>query len=306
MGKTKEDIMKRTEVVAGIAFICCALWGSAFPCVKIGYKLFQIQGKDVGAQMLFAGCRFVLAGILALFIACILNKKFVVPKTAMLPQIALLGFVQTTIQYVFFYIGLSHTTGVKASIITSLNVFFSILMAHFVYKNDKITLKKLLGCILGFGGVVLINMSSGDIGGGVSVIGEGFIAIAALSYAVASVYIKYLTKEGDTLVITGYQFLIGGVLLLLIGLLYGGRLPYISGEGLLMLLYLSFLSAVAFTLWGYLLKYNPVGRVAVFGFLNPVCGVLLSSLLLGEQAFTIEGMAALVLVCIGIFIVNRL
>lgn len=67
------------------------------------------------------------------------------------------------------------------------------------------------------------------------------------------------------------------------------------------------LSAVAQTIWSALTRYNPVGRVAVYGFLNPVFGVLLSALLLreGQQAFTTYSLAALVLVCVGIFVVNR-
>ena len=67
------------------------------------------------------------------------------------------------------------------------------------------------------------------------------------------------------------------------------------------------LSAVAYTIWSVLTKYNPVASVAIYGFLNPVFGVLLSALLLGEQnqAFTIYGLLALLLVCLGIFLVNR-
>ena len=75
----------------------------------------------------------------------------------------------------------------------------------------------------------------------------------------------------------------------------------------LLLGYMALLSAVAQTIWSALTKYNPVGRGAVYGFLNPVFGVLLSALLLseGEQAFTMYGLAALVLVCAGILLVNR-
>ena len=73
-----------------------------------------------------------------------------------------------------------------------------------------------------------------------------------------------------------------------------------------MLGYLALLSAVAYSLWGTLLKYNPVARVSIYGFMNPVCGVLLSALLLGESqnAFGAAGLAALALVCVGIWLVN--
>ena len=67
------------------------------------------------------------------------------------------------------------------------------------------------------------------------------------------------------------------------------------------------LAAICCFLWGFLLKYNPVSRVAIFGFLNPLCGVILSALLLNEknQAFSLAGLISLVLVCLGIFIVNK-
>ena len=70
---------------------------------------------------------------------------------------------------------------------------------------------------------------------------------------------------------------------------------------------MAMISAVAYTLWSILLKFNPVSRVAVFGFMNPVCGVVLSALILNErnQAFSLQGLLALVLVCFGIYQVNR-
>ena len=74
-----------------------------------------------------------------------------------------------------------------------------------------------------------------------------------------------------------------------------------------MLLYLALLSAVAYTLWAILLKVNPVSRVAVFMFLQPVFGVLLSFLLVDSASSVplARYAAALVLVCLSITIVNR-
>ena len=81
----------------------------------------------------------------------------------------------------------------------------------------------------------------------------------------------------------------------------------VSAGALPLLLYMAFISAGAYSLWSILLKYNPVSRVTVFGFMNPVIGVILSALILGEQnqAFTAFGLGALALVSLGIIIVNR-
>lgn len=89
------------------------------------------------------------------------------------------------------------------------------------------------------------------------------------------------------------------------GALMGGRLEVISAPGVAMLLYLAMVSAVAYSLWGMLLKYNPISKVAVFGFMNPVFGVILSALLLQEaDSLGVMCIAALGLVCVGIYIVN--
>lgn len=85
-----------------------------------------------------------------------------------------------------------------------------------------------------------------------------------------------------------------------------GKLTVITGKGISMLIYLALVSAVAYSIWGILLKYNPVSKVAIFGFVNPISGVILSSIFLDEkgQSFGMKGIFALILVCIGIFIVN--
>ena len=90
----------------------------------------------------------------------------------------------------------------------------------------------------------------------------------------------------------------------LLGICAGGRLE-MTGKAWAILLYLAFVSAAAYSLWAVLLKYNPVSKVTVFGFLNPLCGVIISSIVLHEKgAFSWQGLTALVLVCTGIFIVN--
>lgn len=82
--------------------------------------------------------------------------------------------------------------------------------------------------------------------------------------------------------------------------------PHVSVSALLMLFYLACISAVAYSLWGILLKYNPVSKVAIFGFTNQVFGVLLSAWWLGEGSAELgwNALLALILVCIGICIVN--
>ncbi len=301
-----QEFMTKTWVVWVGALICCLLWGSAFPCIKIGYVQMQIASGDSATQILYAGCRFTLAGVLVIIFGSLLQKKFLCPKTDELPKIAWLSLFQTILQYVFFYIGLAHASGVKASIIEGLNVFVAILIAGFIFHQEKVTSRKLLGCLVGFLGVVCMNLGSGGLDGSMSFFGEGFVFLSTIAYAISSVYLKKFSKDHNPVLFSGYQFLIGGIVMIVIGLMAGGHLQGFTIAAFAMLLYLACVSAVAYTIWGILLKYNPVSRVAVFGFMNPVFGVLLSTLLLQESdQISALSILALVLVSVGIYIVNR-
>lgn len=145
--------MQKTSVVWFGAMLCCLLWGSAFPCIKIGYGLWNIESADTSAQILFAGMRFVLAGILAVIFGSLLEGKFIKPEKGCAGKIVWLAMLQTVIQYLFFYIGLAHTSGVKASIIEAVNVFVAIIVSGFIFHQENVTAKKMLGCLVGFAGV---------------------------------------------------------------------------------------------------------------------------------------------------------
>ena len=189
--------MQKTVVVWFGALLCCLLWGSAFPCIKIGYRLFEVDAVDTASQILFAGCRFTLAG-------------------------------------------------------------------------------------------------------------EGAIFFSTIAYAFSSVFVKKFSQRFNPVMLSAYQFVIGGIVLMAAGGFMGGHITKVTPAGIGLLVYLAMVSVVAYSLWGILLKYNPVSRVTVFGFMNPVFGVLLSALLLGEkdQASGILGLLSLLLVSVGIYVVN--
>lgn len=303
----KSNIIKKPGVVCILAVLCCALWGSAFPVIKIGYSLWQIEASDYATQILFAGVRFTLAGLLTILIGSIISKKILVPKKESLGNIVLLSLFQTVLQYVFFYIGLAKTSGAKSSILDSVSVFFSVLLAVAFMKSERLTFQKALGCALGFAGVVLINLTGSSLGTGFSVLGEGFIILSAFSYAVSSVLIKRFSQSESPVTLSGFQFALGGIVMSMAGIALGGKLICVTLKGVLIIIYLSFLSAAAYTLWSVLLKYNDVSAVTVYSFMIPVFGCLLSALMLKESlkgSFALTA-AALVLVSAGIFLVNK-
>lgn len=306
MKKDAGHYLTNPWLVGLLAVISTALWGSAYPCVKSGYEIFRIAAGDIGSKILFAGYRFFLAGVMTFVFVWILKKRFPVPVRKMVPGILGLGVVQTTIQYIFFYIGVANTTGVKGSIISASNSFFTILLAHFLMKSEKLNIQKCLGCLLGFGGVILTNFSLSGWDASFSFQGEGFLLISALAYSVASLWSKRLAQNEDPILITALQLLFGGALLIEIGFLSGGRIVSgFSATGIILLLYMAFISSAAFSIWTILLKHNPVGKVAIYGFMIPVFGVFLSAVFLQENAFTLRNLGALILVSAGIIAVNR-
>ena len=297
-----ERFYRNTKVRCILALVCCALWGSAFPCIKIGYEMFHISGT--GSQILFAGYRFFLAGVFTYIIASILEKRPIRMKLSSAPYVCLQGLLQTTVQYVCFYIGLAHTTGAKGSVINASNGFFAIIMAHFLLKSEKMTWRKAAGCLVGFAGVIVINLSPGAWGSGFSLMGEGMVLLCSFAYGTSSVTLKMISDREHPTTITAYQLLFGGLVLIVTGLLAGGEMHGFTPASTALLIYMALLSTVSFCLWAELLKYNPVGKVSIFGFSIPVFGVTLLALFLKENIFTVQNLAALVLVSVGIIIVN--
>ena len=300
--KDKTIFMQKFAVVVLLATICDLLWGSAFPCINLGYKFFNISSDDTASQIFFAGLRFTLAGLLVIIFMSFVKRRFLVPRSLKtFGRISLLSCFQTILQYILFYIGLAHTNGVKGSIIEASNVFIAIFVASLIFKQEKLTTKKLIGSLIGFIGVVIINLKglTFDLN-----IGDMCVFLSTFAYAVSSVLLKRYSTEEDTVMMSGYQFLFGGIIMTLIGLLMGGRLTVFTSHGIVLLVYLAFISAMAYSLWAILLTYNPISKVAVMGFLNPVFGVILSAIILNEgDIINIRSIVALILVCVGICVV---
>lgn len=304
--KPKTDFLGTTGGMLTAAVAANLLWGSAASCIKLGYRYFQVGSEDVMSQILFAGIRFTLAGVLTVLLGSLLRRRLLLPQRGSGGMVFALAMVQTVIQYVFFYIGLSHAPGFKGSILSPTSTFFALLIAAFAFHQEKLTGRKLLGCLIGFAGVVLVSLG-GTIGGAVRLDGEGFLVLAAASYGLSSVLIKRFSAREDPVVLSGWQFLLGGALMTAAALLLGGHLDAVRPGAWALMAYLGFVSAAAYTLWSLLLQRHPVSRIMVFSFLNPVFGVFLSALLLDEGKILDlpRCLLAMALVCLGVWIVNR-
>lgn len=303
MENNKNKIFTNPIFVSAAAILCCALWGSATPFIKTGYEL-MLPKKDVSSTILFAGIRFFLAGIITVLIYSIGRKKLVYPQKRNLSKVAVTGFFQTVIQYIFFYIGLANTTGVKGTVISGSGTFFAILIASLVFRQEKLTFKKIFACIIGFAGIITVNLKGLDLN--MNFTGDAFVLFSTVAYAISSVLMRKFSTEEDPVAISGYQFIMGGAVMIVLGVILGGGVAVTTLKAGAVLLYLAFLSAVAYALWGVLLKHNPVSKVTIHSFMIPVFGVLLSELMLSEQSgvTAVNLVIALVLVCAGVTVLN--
>jgi len=302
----KSSIFKNSAAVVLLAILCNMLWGSAIPFINLGYKLFAIPAGETATQILFAGCRFFLAGLLTILFTSIPQRKLVRPKSQNLHMVIVLALLQTVTQYLFFYIGVANTPSVKGAIIQGLNAFVAILVACYLFRSERMNRLKWIGGVLGVLGVIVVNLDGSGLGGSMTLRGEGFLLISMFAGACSAGAIKHFGQRENPVALSGWQFMLGGAIMAAAGFAMGGRLNPPGVGAPLVLLYLAALSAVAYTLWSVLLKHNPVSKIAVFMFLQPIFGVLLSLILYREtQVPLLRYGAALALVCLSIVVVGR-
>lgn len=285
------------------ALTAAIAWGWAFPLIKVGFNDFGITPDMTGSKMLFAGIRFAVAGLIVLSVARSSGRSFKTNKMSDWYFIIAFTLMNTTLHYFFFYIGMSHSEGSRAAILNSLSTFLVVLLACACFRSDRLTSKKILGCSVGFGGILALNLGGAE-SGQFSWLGDGMIILNALCSAMANLMTRRLSRMVDVFVGTGYSLSIGGMLLIISGLYFDGTLPNINMSGILCLMLLICISALGFTLYNKLLSLNPMGKVAIYNSLIPIVGAITSCLCLGE-IFHAKYALAGGLATLGIYIINK-
>lgn len=303
------SIFQRPFWVSVFALTAAVVWGWAYPLIKLGFGEFQITQDMTGSKMLFAGIRFCISGLIILAMARRAHRPFAVTTPGGWWYILLFSLFNTTLHYLFFYIGLSHAEGARSAILNSLSVFAVVILACIFFKSDRMTVRKVIGCILGFAGIMALNMDiistpQSGTGAGFTLLGDGFIILNALCGATASLMTRGLSRRIDVFVGTGHSLALGGALLIIPGLAIGGTIPHVNVPGIIYLVLLIGISTTGFGLYNKLLSCNPVGRVAIYNSLIPVVGAVTSCLCLGE-AFHWKYVVAGTLAALGIYIINR-
>ncbi|HBW36820.1 DMT family transporter [Desulfosporosinus sp. BICA1-9] len=288
-----------------IAQFCAVLWGSAFPVLKVSYEELGIATGDRSAIIVLAGLRFFLAALLIFALIIFGLRLSPKVKLKMLPLLFLLGLLQISLLYFFFYNGLAHTTGMKGAVLSSAGIFFVVVLAHFVYRDDRLDLRKIVGLVAGFAGITLVN-SGQNFTLDFSWQGEGFMILSGLVGALGTILAKRMSKELHPFILTAWQMLLGSLLLIAVGL--PGLKPQamlFTNRAFILLLYSAFLSATAFSLWYAILKGNKAGEISVFKFMTPVSGAILSAIFVPGERLSLNMFLALALVALGVIVVNH-
>ena len=296
-----DDIFQKKRNVVFIAIFYTFLWGCCFPLVKLCMDGFGVE--DSMSKCLVAGMRFSLAGLGLIVYSLIKDKRKALLTKKELPYLLGYGLLATALQYAFTYIGLSNVDGAKGAIFDQLCVFIIIILSGLMLKNDKLTLWKIIGCAVGLLGILVVNTERMSFSFALD--GELMMTLAALCQTGSYFVAIACTNQVATTKLVGYGQLFGGIILIAFSLFMGGGIPQISLQGMLTLLALALFAAVAYVLSLIPLKYFPASEVSVFNLLITVFGVIMSGLVLGEDIFKINYLISLLLICMGIFLVNK-
>lgn len=300
-----ENIFKNTKLRPLLAGFCAFGWSLAYPLIKIGYQEFQIGASDIGKKMLFAGIRFIFAGLFVILFCHFKGIKSEKNTKSVLLLLIALAIVNTTLHYMFAYIGLGYNSSSRSIILDSMGGFFLIILSTIIFADDKMSMNKVIGCALGILGIISINIKPGEnFFADITFLGDGMILLNACCAAVGGVITRFISKKMNVIVATGSSMTLGGILLFIIGLIMGGKPDFaISVKGIIVMIILILISSLCFSVYNELLSYHPMSKIAIYNALIPVLGVIFAALLLKEQ-LKWQYFIAVATVAIGIYLVN--
>lgn len=302
-----EKIFKSNKYKSILAFFCAFGWSLAYPLIKVGYREFQIASEDLGGKIIFAGMRFLFAGVLVFAFCCFQKSKIEIRKKNDLLWLIFLAIVNIALHYMFAYIGLGYNPSARSTILDSMGGFFLIILSTIIFSDDKISPSKVIGCMLGIAGIAAINIQPGtNFFDNITFRGDGMIFLNACCAAFGGIITRVVSKKMNMMQATGQSMMLGGGLLLVIGFALGTNSSWnLSTKGIFVLLALIMISAVCFAVYNELLAYHPISEIAIYNALIPVLGVIFAALLLKEE-LKWQYFIAVIMVACGIYLVNMI
>ena len=285
-----------------LSLIVMAFWGSLYPCIKVGYKAFDINGTDIPSILMFAGTRFAVCGVIICVIALIKKDKIESPKKKSIGIILLVGLFSIILHYSFLYIGISTTDSSKAALIKQLGSLLYVCFAFLFIKSETFSVWKIVGAVIGFLGIIAINFNGGAISFS---LGDILIVCASICTVVANIFIKKIAKNNSPFWITGISQFAGGVILMITALIMGGRFLTFSWQAFGIFAYICSASMAGYILWNYILKTSDLSNMFIIKFAEPLFACIVSAIILKENIFQWQYLIAFILISIGIIVGNK-
>lgn len=274
--------------------------------VKKGYAVFGV-GSGIGAVgdiLTFAGIRFFLCGIIICLYAALKNKaSFRQVKDHIIP-VLLSGFFAIILHYAFTYIGLNLTGGSKTAILKQLGAVFYICFAVWFFPEERRSLKTVIGLVLGFGGIIVINISPDRVTFGV---GDVFIIAASFCTVASNVISKKVFQYTEPITSTGVSQLFGGAVLLIAGALSGGspvKFFPVNAVQLGVFSVIIIASVISYCLWFVTVQKEKLSKLFIIKFSEPLFSALFSWLIIDENIFQWQYLAAFVLISLGVCVAD--
>ncbi len=274
------------------------LWGSLFPMVKVGFQAYSIT--TTGDILLFAGVRFTLCGVLICLFNLWKNKpSFHAVKGSLFPVLGS-GLFAIILHYSFTYIGLSLTDSSKTAILKQIGVLFYVCFSFLFFKDDKLSVRKLIAVAVGFLGIIAINYD----GRGITFnLGDLCIVLASFCTVFSNVISKKALQKVNAVTMTGVSQVFGGTVLLAVGAGLGGRMQF-TPDKTYILAYICAASIASYCLWFTIVKSANLSNLFIIKFAEPVFACVFGALLLGENILKWQYLLAFILICAGITIAN--
>jgi drug/metabolite transporter (DMT)-like permease len=285
---------KLSLCAAALAGSLCVLWGANTVAIK-----FSLSGLGpFSSAAVRFGCS---AGFLWMW-AKVSGQRLKPGAGQIRPLLinALLFFVQLALVYV----GFTMTSASRGALLTNLQPFFLLFLAHFFLSGDRITLLKLIGLVLGFTGAACVLLDRID-GGTVLLAGDLLLIVATIIWACGAAYTKHLARRISSVQIVFYQFLFSVPLFALGAPMWDTPMITRVDVGIVtaMAFQVVLTTSFAFVAWTRLMQSYGAVALHSFVFLIPVSGVFLASIVLDEPMTTMI-LLALVLITAGILIVQ--
>lgn len=274
-----------------LALLTMLLWGSLFPMVKLGFSAYSV--KTTADILLFAGIRFFLCGGVICLFAAIRDKDSYRPVKHSILPILLSGVFAIVLHYGSTYLGLELTDSSKAALIKQVGVLFYVCFSFLFIKKDTPTVKKILAAMVGFLGIVALNISSEGFSFSA---GDLLILCASFCTVFSNVISKKVLEKVLPITATGISQLFGGAVLLVIGFVMGGTLNFNWNASLWIMVYICAASIVSYCVWFGIVKNGELSRLFIIKFAEPVFACIFGALILGEDIWKIQYLIAFLLI----------